>query len=869
MCAYVCVLQKPHQKSKVKEHIQCLERRMSLWIAGDIGALVLEGRVIQGRLRQHHTAADNDGVAKAFSKLMKRGKVKSALRLLEKIQGSPMSIHDLVDNGKTVLNVLQEKHPPAQDVSPETLADGTNMQFHPVIFESIDCEAIRKAALRTDGSAGPSGIDARGFRRMCTSFKKASDELCWSMAYVARRIASAYVDPKSLASFTACRMVALDKHPGVRPIGVGEVARRVINKAILSVIEGDIKEAAGSIQLCVGQTSGCEAGIHAMRCIFSDDDTDAILLIDATNAFNALNRKAALINIHALCPSLAVVATNIYRGDADMYIEDETIRSTEGTTQGDPLSMSIYGIAILPLIKKLNSVCKQLWFADDASAGGKVDCLKEWWLKLREIGPAYGYNPNPSKSWLLVKEHSLEIANQLFAGQGINVTSAGQRHLGSVLGSELFLQGFVKAKISSWMSELEELCKIARTEPQAAYCALTHGLLSKWTYLMRTTPGITALMTPLEDILRNKFIPAITGRKAVTDEERQLLALPCKNGGLGIINPTCVADEQYDASTNVTKPLVELILEQKFEYSGDVEFEQTRRKLQIKQHRRQKYNEEMKNMILPDNLRRSTELTSEKGSSSWLTALPIEDHGFAMHKGEFRDALCLRYGWPPDRLPSKCECGSSFSVDHALNCPKGAFPSIRHNELRDFTGDLLSEVCHDVSIEPLLQPLEGENLDYATANREEHARSDIKARGFWGSNRQCAFFDIKVFNPNTQSNRRTTLESCYKREEKKKKRCYEQRILEIEHGTFTPLVFSTSGGMGRLAKTFFARLASLLANKRQAKYATTMGLIRCQISFSLMRSAIMCLRGARSSRHHASKVCDSIPLAVTEGRFSI
>ena len=134
---------------------------------------------------------------------------------------------------------------------------------------------------------------------------------------------------------------------------------------------------------------------------------------------------------------------------------------------------------------------------------------------------------------------------------------------------------------------------------------------------------------------------------------------------------------------------------------------------------------------------------------------------------------------------------------------------------------------------------------------------------------QCAFFDIKVFNPNAQSNRRTTLESCYKREEKKKKRCYEQRILEIEHGTFTPLVFSTSGGMGRLAKTFFARLASLLANKRQAKYATTMGLIRCQISFSLMRSAIMCLRGARSSRHHASKVCDSIPLAVTEGRFSI
>ena len=128
---------------------------------------------------------------------------------------------------------------------------------------------------------------------------------------------------------------------------------------------------------------------------------------------------------------------------------------------------------------------------------------------------------------------------------------------------------------------------------------------------MHTTPGITPLMTPLEDILRNKFIPAITGRKAVTNEERQLLALLCKNGGLGIINPTCVADEQYDASIDVTKPLVELILEQKFEYSGDVDFKQTRRKLRIKQNRRQKYKEEMQNMTLPENLRRSTELHGE------------------------------------------------------------------------------------------------------------------------------------------------------------------------------------------------------------------------------------------------------------------
>ena len=152
-------------------------------------------------------------------------------------------------------------------------------------------------------------------------------------------------------------------------------------------------------------------------------------------------------------------------------------------------------------------------------------------------------------------------------------------------------------------------------------------------------------------------------------------------------------------------------------------------------------------------------------------------------------------------------------------------------------------MCPDFCVEAVLQTLGGETFNHLSANQEDRARSDIRARGFWGSTHQCAFFDIKVFNPNAQSYRRSSLESCYKRE--KKKRAYEERILDMEHGTFTPLVFSTSGGMGRLARTFYARLAHLLFIKRQTRYAATMGLIRCKISLSLIRAAIMCLCGAR------------------------
>ena len=113
---------------------------------------------------------------------------------------------------------------------------------------------------------------------------------------------------------------------------------------------------------------------------------------------------------------------------------------------------------------------------------------------------------------------------------------------------------------------------------------------------------------------------------------------------------------------------------------------------------------------LSANLQRIMALSSEKGASSWLSALPVNEHGFALHKGTFRDALCLRYGWLPSGLPTQCVCGKGFSVDHAMNCPTGGYPTLRHNELRDFTADTLSEVC--VCVEPSLQTLSGETLTY-------------------------------------------------------------------------------------------------------------------------------------------------------------
>ena len=80
-----------------------------------------------------------------------------------------------------------------------------------------------EAVLHTNGSAGPSGLDSHAWKRMCSSFHKASTDLCAAVAMVAPRIVGAFVDPIPLAPLSTCRLVALDKCPGVRPVGVGKV----------------------------------------------------------------------------------------------------------------------------------------------------------------------------------------------------------------------------------------------------------------------------------------------------------------------------------------------------------------------------------------------------------------------------------------------------------------------------------------------------------------------------------------------------------------------------------------------------------------------------------------------------------------------
>ena len=133
----------------------------------------------------------------------------------------------------------------------------------------------------------------------------------------------------------------------------------------------------------------------------------------------------------------------------------------------------------------------------------------------------------------------------------------------------------------------------------------------------------------------------------------------------------------------MSKPLVDQILSGNTDYPDNTFAAQIEAKNKIKTRRRQQSQEAAQRIreSLTSPMQLAMDLAQEKGASSWLTALPLEEHGFILHKSAFRDAMALRYGWVPSQIPSHCVCGQPFTIQHVLQCPTGGFPSIRHNEL--------------------------------------------------------------------------------------------------------------------------------------------------------------------------------------------
>ena len=190
-----------------------------------------------------------------------------------------------------------------------------------------------------------------------------SKNLAEAIACLACRLCTEEIHFDSLREFTACHLIPLDKgsdisgNPGVRPIGIGEVLRRIVGKSVMAVLKTDVQTACGCVQTCTGIKSGIEASIQSASRIWENEETECLLQVDADNAFNRFNRKVALHNIQQICPPIKTFLHNHYQKAARLTVSDginhDSLLSEEGATQGDPAAMGFYSLGIAPLIQLL------------------------------------------------------------------------------------------------------------------------------------------------------------------------------------------------------------------------------------------------------------------------------------------------------------------------------------------------------------------------------------------------------------------------------------------------------------------------------------------------------------------------------------
>ena len=342
---------------------------------GDFEGQMKENKAIQHKLREGSPSKGTaESIAKGFARLILQGRVHAALRLLNR--NEELGIAELTDENVKILKAL---HPTGAEADESILMTGELPYFDPIVFQNIDEASIAKAAHRTRGAAGPSGLDADAWRKILISknYGETGKALRIAVAKMTQKLCTIEITPQNesnstnIEAYIACRLIPLQKAPsGIRPIGIGEVLRRIIGKAIVTEIRPEIIDCAGSVQVCAGQKAGCEAAAHAMNDIFQEAETDAVLFIDASNAFNSINRKALIHNIQHLCPAMAMYLKNCYGYPSRLFIAGGIeLASVEGTTQGDPLAMPGYGIGIIPLLAAIKPAeerqMKHVAYADD------------------------------------------------------------------------------------------------------------------------------------------------------------------------------------------------------------------------------------------------------------------------------------------------------------------------------------------------------------------------------------------------------------------------------------------------------------------------------------------------------------------------
>jgi hypothetical protein len=498
--------------------------------------------------------------------------------------------------------------------------------------------------------------------------------------------------------------------------------------------------------------------------------------------------------------------------------------------------MILYGVTLLPLIKKLKRMFKELfqpWYADDSTAAGPLQQVKDYLIQLKKLGEPYGYYVRPDKSVLVTPSASLSTAHAVFHHLPLKKITTGYRFLGGFIGEQSAFTPWLESKINMWEDHIQELSAACTLYPQTAYSALQKSLQMTWQFLQRVAKCPEQAFAPLEKAIADGFLPLLFGGPT---PDRSLSCLPVKFGGLALPDPTVTATSNYKASTLVTASIISSLVDKAtFSLPNHQKTVATARShissLCCSEHTASF--DQIKEKAAPSEARR-IERSTETGA--WLTTSPLTSIGTAVSADTFRVNLCIRYGIDPPHLPAKCDaCGSPFTTCHAMQCQPGGLIILRHNDLRDEIAEIACDAFSPSSIrsEPRIFP----------HNSHSAERGDLLVHGLFERGID-SIIDFRVVNLDAPSYVNKPSHDVILTAEKDKKRQYLQPCLDQQR-QFFPFVVSTDGVLGAEAKAILKQLATKLAHKWSRPYSSVRNYLNTRVSLACVRATHLCVRGSR------------------------
>ena len=865
------VLQRTHRRMSRQDCVAAMSVKLDQWDHGDILLMLQTAAKLQRAAPSWPAATD----ARAFGDRMRAGHLQHALSMLEDTGADgasrrlPLSTH--------VAALLREKYPPPATPLEEAYLSGAVPRPDPSVFTAIHADSIRAAAARAQGSAGPSGVNAKAFCRMLHSYGRDSEELCSALAALARTLCTTLLPLDTIQPFVAARAVALAKSSSaqdlnpetcenLRPLSISQIHCRVICSAIHTALKPEVSQALGTLNLAGGQPGGSEAVIQGLSRIAEEPDFQALLIFDGTNSYQLLNRKTGLHNIRYTQPSMATALLNLHQTGILLCLEgQQPFQACEGTLQGLPLATDWYCLAMQPLFQRLlrdHPSVKGVLFADNGYVSGPPTALMDFYLELSRIGPSYGFVPKPKDTRVLTMPLQLAATRSAFqafpSATVLDITDSGLPVLGAFLTKSAAARAtFVETKVASFDRQLDALARFAHTEPHAAHAAFTHGLSARWNPVQRLLPDCGPAFLPLQNTITTRLIPALLTDAQLSQSPllHRILSLGCSAGGLDLVNPVANAPGNFSASAAANRNTVLRIATPQHDIPlslPELRADRSRARV-IRAEQRKIMAAQLKIQIsqeLPHVQCVLDDIASSPGSSAWLQSLPLVEHGFYLSAQEFTDATCLRYLGVPPGLPARCDCAPQpdFSLAHSQMCPFGGMVVRRHDvTVECLAADMRAAGCTEVltSKDIVLVPTNGERFTPATAVGDK-AKPDIRCYNFWSRN-SLSYFEVKIVHPFATSNRALSLAEIFAAEESFKFDKYEQRIRYLEPGgsSLTPLVWSTTGIASPKANMVVKVLASKLSSaaRQNANFSTTLALLRCRIGFGLVKASCRGLRG--------------------------